>query len=111
MILAWTTAGIETDADGYIQVDDQLRTSVPGIWAMGDCNGKGAFTHTSYNDYEIVAANLLDGGSRRVSDRITAYNVYIDPPLAARGNVGEASARFRTQRAHGNPADDQGGPR
>ena len=66
-------AGVAMDARGYIVVDDQLRTSVPGIWALGDCNGKGAFTHTSYNDAEIVAANLLDNDPRRVSDRITAY--------------------------------------
>ncbi|MBI2681451.1 MAG: FAD-containing oxidoreductase [Candidatus Solibacter usitatus] len=78
-------AGVEVDSNGYIRVDDQLRTTVPGIWAMGDCNGKGAFTHTSYNDYEIVAANLLDHGLRRVSDRITAYNLYIDPPLGRAG--------------------------
>jgi pyruvate/2-oxoglutarate dehydrogenase complex dihydrolipoamide dehydrogenase (E3) component len=82
-------AGIKTDARGYIQVDDQLRTSVPGIWAMGDCNGKGAFTHTSYNDFEIVAANLLDNDPRKVSDRITAYNLYVDPPL---GRVGMTEA-------------------
>ena len=77
-------AGVETDDAGYIRVDDQLRTSVPGIWALGDCNGKGAFTHT-YNDYEIVAANLLDGGNRRVSDRMLGYALYVDPPL---GRVG-----------------------
>jgi pyruvate/2-oxoglutarate dehydrogenase complex dihydrolipoamide dehydrogenase (E3) component len=78
-------AGVKMDERGYIVVDDQLRTSVPGIWAMGDCNGRGAFTHTSYNDYEIVAANLLDGDPRRVTDRITAYAVYIDPPLGRAG--------------------------
>jgi pyruvate/2-oxoglutarate dehydrogenase complex dihydrolipoamide dehydrogenase (E3) component len=66
-------------------VDDQLRTNVPGVWALGDCNGQGAFTHTSYNDYEIVAANLLDDDPRRLSDRILAYALYIDPPL---GRVG-----------------------
>ena len=76
---------IARDSRGYIQVDDELRTTAPDVWAIGDCNGKGAFTHTSYNDYEIVAANLLDGDRRRVSDRIQAYNVYIDPPL---GRVG-----------------------
>jgi len=65
-------AGIATDARGYIQVDDQLRTNVPGIWAMGGCNGRGAFTHTSYNDFEIVAANILDNDQRRVTDRIAA---------------------------------------
>jgi pyruvate/2-oxoglutarate dehydrogenase complex dihydrolipoamide dehydrogenase (E3) component len=85
-------AGIERDERGYIQVDDQLRTSVPGIWALGDCNGKGGFTHTSYNDYEIVAANLLDGDQRRVSDRIPAYALYIDPPL---GRAGLTEAQVR----------------
>ena len=78
-------AGIKADARGYISVDDGLQTSVPGIWAIGDCNGRGAFTHTSYNDYEIVADNLLDGGSRSVNDRITAYGLFIDPPLARVG--------------------------
>ena len=78
-------AGVATDARGYIVVDDSLTTTVPGIWALGDCNGRGAFTHTAYNDYEIVAANLLDGGNRRVSDRIPAYALYVDPPL---GRVG-----------------------
>jgi pyruvate/2-oxoglutarate dehydrogenase complex dihydrolipoamide dehydrogenase (E3) component len=78
-------AGVTLDKHGYIQVDDQLRTSVPGIWAMGDCNGKGAFTHTAYNDFEIVAANLLDNDPRRVSDRITTYALYMDPPLARVG--------------------------
>jgi pyruvate/2-oxoglutarate dehydrogenase complex dihydrolipoamide dehydrogenase (E3) component len=85
-------AGIATDAHGYIQVDDQLRTNVPGIWAMGDCNGRGAFTHTSWNDFEIVAANLLDNDQRRVSDRITAYALYTDPPL---GRVGMTEAEVR----------------
>ncbi|HEY6342630.1 MAG TPA: FAD-containing oxidoreductase [Bryobacteraceae bacterium] len=78
-------AGVETDERGYIRVDDQLRTSVSGIWALGDCNGKGGFTHTSYNDFEIAAANLLDDDPRRVSDRILAYNLYIDPPLGRAG--------------------------
>src|SRR6202048_2023235 len=85
-------AGIATDARGYIQVDDQLRTSAAGIWAMGDCNGRGAFTHTSWNDFEIVAANLLDNGKRRVSDRITAYALYTDPPL---GRAGMTEAEVR----------------
>jgi pyruvate/2-oxoglutarate dehydrogenase complex dihydrolipoamide dehydrogenase (E3) component len=85
-------AGVETDARGYIRVDDQLQTNVPGIWALGDCNGKGAFTHTSYNDYEIVAANLLDGDPRRVSDRIDAYALYIDPPLGRCG-MSETAAK------------------
>ncbi len=85
-------AGVATDARGYIQVDDQLQTSVPGIWALGDCNGKGGFTHTSYNDFEIVAANLLDRDPRRVSDRIPAYALYIDPPL---GRAGMTEAEVR----------------
>ena len=85
-------AGIATDSQGYIQVDDQLRTNVPGIWAMGDCNGRGAFTHTSWNDFEIVAANILDNDQRRVSDRITAYALYTDPPL---GRVGMTEADVR----------------
>ncbi len=78
-------AGVATDKRGFIIVDDHLRTNVPGIWALGDCNGKGAFTHTSYNDFEIVAANLLDGDDRKVSDRITAYALYTDPPLGRAG--------------------------
>jgi len=85
-------AGVATDPHGYIGVDDQLRTNVPGIWALGDCNGKGAFTHTSYNDFEIVAANLLDNDPRRLSDRILAYALYIDPPLA---RVGLTEAQVR----------------
>ena len=85
-------AGVAIDDHGYIVVDDQLRTSVPGIWAVGDCNGKGGFTHTSWNDAEIVAANLLDHDPRRVSDRITAYALYIDPPLG-RAGLTEAQAR------------------
>jgi len=78
-------AGVAVDERGYVKVDDQLRTNVPGIWAMGDCNGKGAFTHTAYNDFEIVAANLLDNDPRRVSDRITTYGLFMDPPLARVG--------------------------
>lgn len=85
-------AGVATDTYGYITVDDQLRTNVPGIWALGDCNGRGAFTHTSYNDFEIVAANLLDGIAKKVSDRIPAYALYIDPPL---GRVGLTEAQAR----------------
>ncbi len=90
--LGLEAAGVQTDARGYIVVDDQLRTSVDHIWAMGDCNGKGAFTHTSYNDFEIVAANLLDDDPRRVSDRITTYALYIDPPL---GRAGMTVAQVR----------------
>lgn len=78
-------AGVTRDARGYIAVDNQLRTNVPGIWALGDCNGRGGFTHTSYNDFEIVAGNLLDHETRSVADRITAYNLYIDPPLGRCG--------------------------
>jgi pyruvate/2-oxoglutarate dehydrogenase complex dihydrolipoamide dehydrogenase (E3) component len=78
-------AGVKQDAHGYITVDDELRTNIPGIWALGDCNGRGAFTHTSWNDYEIVAANLVDGEHRRVSDRIPAYALYTDPPLGRAG--------------------------
>ena len=78
-------AGVETNARGYITVDDQLRTNADGIWALGDCNGQGAFTHTSYNDFEIVAANLLDDDPRRVSDRILIYGLLIDPPLGRAG--------------------------
>ncbi|MEO7008469.1 MAG: FAD-containing oxidoreductase, partial [Caldimonas sp.] len=84
-------AGVETDARGYIRVDDELRSNVAGIWALGDCNGRGAFTHTAYNDFEIVAANLLDHEPRRVSDRIEAYALYIDPPLG-RAGMTEAQA-------------------
>ena len=91
-------AGVELDQRGYIVVDDQLRTSVPGIWAMGDCNGRGAFTHTSFNDSEIVAANLLDNDPRRVTDRIPAYALYIDPPLG-RAGLTEAEVRKTGRRA------------
>lgn len=90
-------AGVATDARGYIKVDDSLATNVPGIWAMGDCNGRGAFTHTAYNDFEIIAANLLAGEQRRVSDRILGYALYIDPPL---GRVGMTE---REARASGRP--------
>ena len=83
--LGLDAAGVKTDAHGYITVDDGLQTNVRGIWALGDCNGRGAFTHTAYNDFEIVAANLLDGEDRKVSDRIAGYALYIDPPL---GRVG-----------------------
>ncbi|MBT2300190.1 FAD-containing oxidoreductase [Variovorax paradoxus] len=85
-------AGVKTDARGYITVDEELRTSAPGIWALGDVNGRGAFTHTSYNDYEIVAANLLDNEHRRVSDRLPAYALYVDPPL---GRVGMTERELR----------------
>jgi pyruvate/2-oxoglutarate dehydrogenase complex dihydrolipoamide dehydrogenase (E3) component len=94
--LSLQSVGVATDDRGYILVDDQLRTNVPGIYALGDCNGRGAFTHTAYNDFEIVAANLLDrekGESpRRVTDRIPCYAMYLDPPLARIG-ITEAQAR------------------
>ncbi|MFA6112707.1 MAG: FAD-containing oxidoreductase [Sphingomonas sp.] len=85
-------AGVAIDARGYVTVDDRLATNVPGIWALGDCNGRGAFTHTAYNDYEIVAANLLDGADRKVSERVSAYALYTDPPL---GRVGMTEAQAR----------------
>jgi pyruvate/2-oxoglutarate dehydrogenase complex dihydrolipoamide dehydrogenase (E3) component len=91
-------AGIATDARGFITVDDRLRTNVPGVWALGDVNGQGAFTHTSFNDHEIVAANLLDGEARRTTDRILAYALFTDPPL---GRVGMSEAQVR---ASGRPA-------
>ena len=90
--LALDRTGIETDARGYIIVDDQLRTTAAGVWALGDCNGRGAFTHTSYNDYEIVADNLLNGEQRSVAERITAYGLFIDPPL---GRAGMTEAEIR----------------
>jgi len=94
--LSLEAAGVQTDARGYIVVDDQLKTNVDHIWAMGDCNGKGAFTHTSYNDFEIVAANLLDNDPRRVSDRIKTYALYIDPPLGRAGmTIAEVRASGR----------------
>jgi len=94
--LGLEAAGVQTDARGFIVVDDQLKTNANHIWAMGDCNGKGAFTHTSYNDFEIVAANLLDDDPRRVSDRITTYALYIDPPLGRAGmTVDEVRASGR----------------
>lgn len=90
--LALDRAGVATDPRGYIGVDDRLQTNVPGIWALGDCNGRGAFTHTAYNDYEIVADNLLTGDHRRVTDRIQAYALYTDPPL---GRCGMTDAEIR----------------
>ncbi len=90
--LGLDAAGVTRDARGFIVVDDELKTSQPHIFAIGDVNGRGAFTHTSYNDYEIVAANLLDGGKRRVSDRIPIYGLYVDPPL---GRVGMSEREAR----------------
>ena len=90
--LGLESAGVETDERGFIAVDDRLQTNVPGIWAIGDANGRGAFTHTTYNDYEILAANMFDNDPRRVSDRITAYGLFIDPPL---GRVGMTEREVR----------------
>jgi pyruvate/2-oxoglutarate dehydrogenase complex dihydrolipoamide dehydrogenase (E3) component len=90
--LGLEAAGIETDQRGYIEVDEALRTSNPGVWALGDCNGKGAFTHTAYNDYEIVADNLLSNAGRKWTDRIPAYALYTDPPL---GRIGMSEAEIR----------------
>ena len=96
--LGLDTTGIEVDGRGHIRVDDALQTSVPGVWALGECNGRGAFTHTAYHDYEIVAGNLLHGDPRRVTDRIDCYALYIDPPL---GRVGMTEPQVR---ASGRPA-------
>jgi pyruvate/2-oxoglutarate dehydrogenase complex dihydrolipoamide dehydrogenase (E3) component len=85
-------AGIEYNQHGMINVDDHLRTNVPGVWAMGDVNGRGAFTHTSYNDFEIIAANLFDNDQRKVSDRILCYGLFIDPPL---GRIGMTENEVR----------------
>ncbi|MFZ5557761.1 MAG: FAD-containing oxidoreductase [Pseudomonadota bacterium] len=90
--LGLEAAGVRTDAEGYIEVDDSLRTSAEGVWALGDVNRRGAFTHTAYNDYELLAANLLDGDSRRVSERVLGYALYIDPPL---GRVGMTEQQAR----------------
>jgi pyruvate/2-oxoglutarate dehydrogenase complex dihydrolipoamide dehydrogenase (E3) component len=95
--LGLSAIGVETDARGYIRVDDTLETTVPGIWALGDCNGRGAFTHTAYNDFEIVAANLLDGERRTLAQRVPGYALYTDPPLG-RAGMTEAEARDRGHR-------------
>jgi pyruvate/2-oxoglutarate dehydrogenase complex dihydrolipoamide dehydrogenase (E3) component len=90
--LGLEAAGVSTDGRGAIVVDDRLATNVPGIWALGECNGRGGFTHTAYNDFEIVAANLLDDGDRKVTDRLPAYALYTDPPL---GRVGMSETEAR----------------
>jgi len=95
--LGLAAAGIETDARGYVKVDDACRTSADGVWCMGDANGRGAFTHTAWNDYEIVAANLFDNDARRISDRIPCYALFIDPPLGRVG-MNEAEARASGRR-------------
>ena len=92
--LGLEAAGVKVDAHGYVVVDDSLKTNVPHIWALGDCNGRGAFTHTSYNDFEIAAGNLLDAAARKLSDRIPVYALYIDPPLG-RAGMTEAEARAK----------------
>jgi pyruvate/2-oxoglutarate dehydrogenase complex dihydrolipoamide dehydrogenase (E3) component len=99
--LGLALAGVLTDDHGFITVDDHCRTNVPGIFAIGDCNGRGAFTHTSYNDYEIVAANLLDNDDRKISDRISCYAMYCDPPLA---RIGLTEAEVRRIQKAGKPA-------
>jgi pyruvate/2-oxoglutarate dehydrogenase complex dihydrolipoamide dehydrogenase (E3) component len=96
--LGLDVAGVKTDDKGYIVVDDRLQTSVPGVWALGDCNGKGAFTHTSYNDAEIVVANLLENDARKVSDRIVTYGLFIDPPLG-RAGLTDAEVKASGRRA------------
>ena len=102
--LGLETTEVATDERGFITVDERLATSVPGIWALGDCNGRGAFTHTSYNDFEIVAANLLDGGDRKVSDRIPCYALYTDPPLGRVGlSAGQAVAAGRRVKVGSRP--------
>lgn len=96
--LGLAAAGIATDPRGYISVDEGLATSVDGVYAVGDCNGRGAFTHTSWNDYEIVAANMFDGDTRKVGERILSYALFVDPPL---GRVGMTDTQVR---ASGRPA-------
>jgi len=98
--LGLEAAGVAVDGRGYITVDDRLETGVPGIWALGDCNGRGAFTHTAYNDFEIVAANLLDGEDRRVSQRLPGYALYIDPPLARVGMTEAEAAKSGRRLLH-----------
>ncbi len=90
--LGLETGGIRTDEHGYIVVDDQCRTNADGVWAVGDCNGRGAFTHTAWNDHEIVVANLFDNDPRRISDRIPCYALFIDPPL---GRIGMSEAQAK----------------
>ena len=104
-------AGVKLDARGYITVDEQLRSSVPGIWALGDVNGRGAFTHTAYNDYEIVAANLLDNDPRKLSDRIPIYALFTRPAAGARGHERKGSARLRPPRPGRAHADGPRRPR
>ncbi len=104
-------AGLTVDSNGYIPIDDQLRTVVPGIWALGDCNPKGGFTHTAYNDFEIAAANILDNDPRRVSDRIPCYALYTDPPLGRIGLTEEQVRKSGKPALIGTRPHDQGRPR
>ena len=104
--LGLDTTGIEANARGHIQVDDALQTGVPGVWALGECNGRGAFTHTAYHDYEIVAGNLLHDDPRRVTDRIDCYALYIDPPLGRVGHDRAAGARLGPPGAGRHPPHD-----
>ena len=106
--LGLENAGVKTDARGNIVVDDQCRTNVEHIWAMGDCNGRGAFTHTSYNDFEIVAANLLDDDPRKISDRVQTYALYIDPPLGRAGHDRRPGAQVRPKGVGGQATNDTG---
>ena len=103
-------AGIHTDERGYIVVDDQCRTSAEGVWAVGDCNGRGAFTHTSWNDHEIVVANLFDADPRRIADRIPCYALFIDPALGPRRHDRHRGARQRPAGAAREDADAARGP-
>ena len=100
-------AGVTTDARGYITVDDELKTNVPGIWAIGDCNGRGAFTHTSYNDYEIVAANLFDDDKRRVSDRIPDLRALHRSAARPRRHERARGARGRASGCWSGKLDDE----
>ena len=109
--LGLTAAGIKTDTRGYIVVDEGLATSAEGVYALGDCNGRGAFTHTSWNDYEIVANNLFDGASRKVGDRIPIYALFVDPPLGARRHDACADPGLGPSRVVSKNDDDPRRPR
>ena len=109
--LGLEAAGVDVDRNGFIVTDEMLRTNVPGIWALGDCNGRGAFTHTSYNDFEIVAANLLEGDTRRAGDRILTYGLFIDPPLGRAGMTEREAPRDGPAAARRDAALVAGWPR
>ncbi len=106
--LGLEAAGIAVDAKGFITVDDECRTNVPGVWALGECNGHGAFTHTAYNDYEVVAANVLDGKPRRISQRIPCYALYVDPAVGRVGMTTEEARASGRRVLVGSSSDDQG---